>query len=160
MEPNIHNADISHPGYGANFFVFASTFHPFYAAISSYSGEGSQTRQSLQLSHLPCFSTKNKSISLMANETETPQFASSFAFYLLFMGVLVSYHIPVSLSFPPSPTDTLSQLTDIHLPHLLPPHQPRLCRRLSQRYARLQPRRSILLDDSTRRGRRRHTAKR
>ncbi|PVH80250.1 GPR1/FUN34/YaaH-class plasma membrane protein [Cadophora sp. DSE1049] len=59
--------------YGANFFVFAPTFHPFYAAISSYSGDGSQT------------------------PTETPQFASSFAFYLLFMGVLTFIYLICSL---------------------------------------------------------------
>ncbi|PMD61894.1 transcriptional activator of ethanol catabolism AlcS [Hyaloscypha bicolor E] len=49
-------------GYGAHFLTFGSTFQPFYAAVSSYTTDGSQQ--------------------------QTPAFASSFGFYVLFMGVL------------------------------------------------------------------------
>ena len=49
-------------GYGAHFLTFGATFQPFYAAISSYTIDGSQT--------------------------QTPAFMASFGFYACFMGVL------------------------------------------------------------------------
>lgn len=51
-------------GYGAHFIVFAATFTPFYAAISAYTDPAKPS------------------------QTQTPMFASSFAFYACFMGVL------------------------------------------------------------------------
>ncbi|KAE9365988.1 hypothetical protein N431DRAFT_495780 [Stipitochalara longipes BDJ] len=51
-------------GYGAHFLTFAATFQPFYAAVSSYTDPTAPSQQ------------------------QTPAFASSFAFYALFMGVL------------------------------------------------------------------------
>lgn len=58
-------------GYGAHFLTFASTFQPFYAAVSSYTTDGSQT--------------------------QTPAFAASFAFYAVFMGVLSLVYLICSL---------------------------------------------------------------
>ncbi|CZR57968.1 related to Y.lipolytica GPR1 protein and Fun34p [Phialocephala subalpina] len=58
-------------GYGAHFLSFAATFQPFYNAIAAYSPDGSQT--------------------------QTPGFASSFAFYAVFMGVLSFVYMICSL---------------------------------------------------------------
>jgi succinate-acetate transporter protein len=58
-------------GYGAHFLTFAATFQPFYAAVSSYTPDNSQT--------------------------QTPAFASSFGFYACFMGVLSIVFLVCSL---------------------------------------------------------------
>ncbi|KAH9220006.1 GPR1/FUN34/yaaH family-domain-containing protein [Leptodontidium sp. 2 PMI_412] len=57
--------------YGAHFLTFAATFQPFSNAIAAYSPDGTQT--------------------------QTPEFASSFAFYALFMGLLSFIYLICSL---------------------------------------------------------------
>ncbi|CZT06901.1 uncharacterized protein RAG0_12507 [Rhynchosporium agropyri] len=56
-----------HHCYGAHSMTFAATFQPFYNAIAAFSTEG----------------TPNRSLS-----PAPPDFATSFAFYALFMGLL------------------------------------------------------------------------
>ncbi|KAG4429472.1 hypothetical protein IFR05_015048 [Cadophora sp. M221] len=57
--------------YGAHFLTFAATFQPFYNAIAAYNPDGTQN--------------------------QTPEFASSFAFYALFMGFLSFIYLICSL---------------------------------------------------------------
>jgi succinate-acetate transporter protein len=59
--------------YGAHFLTFGATFQPFYAAISSYTIDGSQT------------------------QTQTPAFMASFSFYACFMSVLSFVYLICSI---------------------------------------------------------------
>ncbi|KAH6713606.1 hypothetical protein BKA61DRAFT_688652 [Leptodontidium sp. MPI-SDFR-AT-0119] len=104
--------------YGAHFLTFAATFQPFSNAIAAYSPDGTQTRTSpLSILPLPLFpsslltrpflssflpsplfqSPKHPQTSLPSPQTETPEFASSFAFYALFMGLLSFIYLICSL---------------------------------------------------------------
>lgn len=108
----------THTGYGAHFLTFAATFQPFSNAIAAYSPDGTQTRTSpLSILPLPLFpsslltrpflssflpsplfqSPKHPQTSLPSPQTETPEFASSFAFYALFMGLLSFIYLICSL---------------------------------------------------------------